>query len=162
LLVDLLSIGESQRDEMTAEFRFDIHRLAERLVDVTGWAGSQDDVRGLPIGYFGASTGAAAALVAAAALPETIKAVVSRGGRPDLAMDHLGRVRAPTLLIVGGADTVVIDVNRQAMERMSCERDLVLVKGATHLFEEPGALERVAELARAWFVRHFSAVKSPS
>ncbi|MHB8432557.1 MAG: dienelactone hydrolase family protein [Candidatus Tyrphobacter sp.] len=162
LLVDLLSIGEAQRDEMTAEFRFDIHRLAERLVDVTGWAGSQDDVRGLPIGYFGASTGAAAALVAAAALPETIKAVVSRGGRPDLAMDHLGRVRAPTLLIVGGADTVVIDVNRQAMERMSCERDLVLVKGATHLFEEPGALERVAELARAWFVRHFSAVEGPS
>jgi putative phosphoribosyl transferase len=157
LLVDLLSPSEALRDEQTAEFRFDIGLLTDRLVAATQWARANEDVRALPFGYFGASTGAAAALIAAARIPEEIRAVVSRGGRPDLAGDALGKVRAPTLLIVGSADPVVIDLNREAMEQMRCERQMVLIEGATHLFEEPGALEEVADLAGRWFVRYLAA-----
>jgi putative phosphoribosyl transferase len=160
MLVDLLSPGEAARDEQTAELRFDIHLLTERLVAATRWARANRDVVSLPFGYFGASTGAAAALIAAAEIPDEIGAVVSRGGRPDLAGAALDKVRAPTLLVVGGADTIVIDLNRKAMRQMHCEREMVLVEGATHLFEEPGALEEVAGLAGSWFARHLpSAVK---
>lgn len=157
LLVDLLSPSEALRDEQTAEFRFDIRLLADRLVAATCWARANEQTRALPFGYFGASTGAAAALIAASEYPGEIRAVVSRGGRPDLAGDALERVRAPTLLIVGGADRLVIDLNRDAMGRMRCECEMAVVEGATHLFEEPGALDRVAELAGGWFVRYLPA-----
>jgi putative phosphoribosyl transferase len=155
MLVDLLSPGEAARDEQTAELRLDIRLLTERLVAATRWARANRDLVPLPFGYFGASTGAAAALIAAAEIPDEIGAVVSRGGRPDLAGDALDKVRAPTLLVIGGADTVVIDLNRKAMRQMHCEREMVLVEGATHLFEEPGALEEGAGLAGSWFTRHF-------
>ncbi|HJR51088.1 MAG TPA: hypothetical protein VJ794_08285, partial [Gemmatimonadales bacterium] len=130
---------------------------AERLVEAADWLGRQLETRDLALGCFGASTGAAAALVAAAARPHTVCAVVSRGGRPDLAGPALPVVRAPTLLIVGGDDTPVLELNRQAYERLHCERRLVVIPGASHLFEEPGALDRVAGYARSWFDQHLSA-----
>lgn len=153
LLMDLLSPAED-RDRAR---RFDIALLSDRLVTATRWVWQQDHTRNLPIGYFGASTGAAAALEAAAVLGDAIGAVVSRGGRPDLASDRtLATVTAPTLLLVGGHDDVVLDLNRQAYERLTCAKDLVVVPGATHLFEEPGTLEQVADLAGGWFVEHLA------
>jgi pimeloyl-ACP methyl ester carboxylesterase len=153
LLFDLLTPEEEAIDLSTREYRFDIPFLAERLVLVTRWL-LDSDTGSLPLGYFGASTGAAAALVAAAELSDRIAAVVSRGGRPDLAEAALGRVRAPTLLLVGGLDSTVLALNRRALEQLRCEKELLIVPGATHLFEEPGTLEAVAELAAQWFVRH--------
>jgi putative phosphoribosyl transferase len=154
LLFDLLTLDEESVDRRTAELRFDIELLARRLVHATDWVVRQPQVEKLKIGYFGASTGAAAALVAAADAPHHLGAVVSRGGRPDLAGAALSRVQAPTLLIVGGDDAPVIDLNRQAMERLRCEKRLEIVPGATHLFEEQGTLEEVARLAQAWFEAH--------
>jgi dienelactone hydrolase len=154
LLFDLLTAEEEAIDDHTAELSFDIALLAERLALVTDWLVRMQRSAWQRIGYFGASTGAAAALVAAAERAAPIGAVVSRSGRPDLAGVALTRVRAPTLLIVGGADPQVLDLNRQALARMVCERQLEVVPGATHLFEEPGTLARVAELASAWFSRH--------
>jgi putative phosphoribosyl transferase len=154
LLFDLLTPEEEAIDRYTAELRFDVGLLAKRLEAATLWAGRQPPLRGLSAGYFGASTGAAAALIAAAALPDTVSAVVSRGGRPDLAGEHLRAVRAPTLMIVGGADEVVLQLNQRALAMMRAERDLVVIPGATHLFEEPGALDQVARLSRAWFQRY--------
>jgi len=153
LLVDLLTPGEESVDEQTGHLRFDIGLLADRLVEASDWLGANEETRSLPIGLFGASTGGGAALVAAAQRPNTVRAVVSRGGRPDLAGASLSRVRAPTLLIVGGRDDPVIEMNREAFERLRCEKKLEIVPGATHLFEEPGALEEVARLARDWFRR---------
>ncbi len=154
LLVDLLTSDEEAIDLRTARMRFDIGLLAERLVAATDWLTQYRDTRHLRIGYFGASTGAGAALVAAAERPDVVRAVVSRGGRPDLAGPALSRVRAPTLLIVGGNDFQVIELNRAAFTQLRCEKQLVIVPGATHLFEEPGALDEVARLAREWFERH--------
>ena len=154
LLMDLLTPEEESVDLRTRHLRFDIGMLADRLVHAAEWAGSTAGIRDLTIGYFGASTGGGAALVAAAQRPERIGAVVSRGGRPDLAGAALPRVAAPTLLIVGGCDYPVIDMNEEAMRAMRCEKRLEIVPGATHLFEEPGTLERVADLARNWFQRH--------
>ncbi|MGB8907563.1 MAG: hypothetical protein WCC84_02315 [Candidatus Cybelea sp.] len=144
LLFDLLTPQEEAVDRSTAQFRFDINLLSARVIAATRWTREHSLLRRLPLGYFGASTGAAAALVAAAALPSEVCAIVSRGGRPDLAGEHLRDVRAPTLLIVGGADHVVVGLNRQASAMMDVERELVIVPRATHLFEEPGALEEVA------------------
>jgi putative phosphoribosyl transferase len=152
LLFDLLTPEEEAVDMHTGELRFDIGLLAERLVHATKWANQQEQTRALRIGYFGSSTGGGAALVAAAALPDEVDAVVSRGGRPDLAGQALPKVKAPTLLIVGGEDDVVIDLNEQARAQMRCEVKIDIVPGATHLFEEPGALEQVAKLASDWFV----------
>src|SRR3954454_7315247 len=154
LLIDLLTGAEEEVDIRTRELRFDIGMLAGRLVNATEWAAGDPDTRNLRIGYFGASTGGGAALVAAAARPEHIGAVVSRGGRPDLAGNALPRVTAPTLLIVGGEDYPVIDLNKQAFRRLPCEKRLEIVPAATHLFDEPGTLEWVADLARGWFVRY--------
>jgi putative phosphoribosyl transferase len=154
LLIDLLTREEEAIDQRTAHLRFDIQLLAGRLLAATRWLGEEPSTRALEIGYFGASTGAGAALVAAAAEPERIGAVVSRGGRPDLAGNALPLVRAPTLLIVGGRDLQVLELNRLAMARMQAETRLEIVPGASHLFEEPGTLEVVAELARDWFLRH--------
>jgi putative phosphoribosyl transferase len=156
LLVDLLSPEEEAVDLRTARLRFNIGLLAERLVGVTDWLVRQPDTRPLRIGYFGASTGAAAALVAAAERPQIVRAIVSRGGRPDLAGPALARVEAPTLLIVGGGDTPVIELNRAALAQLRCEKRLVIVPGATHLFEEPGALDEVARLAREWFQQYLA------
>jgi dienelactone hydrolase len=155
LLLDLLTPDEEDVDLTTRHLRFDIDLLADRLMAATDWLGGCPDTQGLPIGYFGASTGAGAALRAAAQRSAVVGAVVSRGGRPDLAGPALPQVDAPTLLIVGGRDGPVIGLNRQALDLLAArEKQLVIVPGATHLFEEPGALEEVAELARAWFVRH--------
>jgi putative phosphoribosyl transferase len=154
LLIDLLTPEEEAIDQRTAHLRFDIRLLAGRLVSATDWLTQHVDTRHLSIGYFGASTGAAAALVAAAERPEVVHAVVSRGGRPDLAGAALPRVRAPTLLIVGGDDVQVIELNRAALALLRCEKQLVIVPGASHLFEEPGALDEVARLAREWFRQH--------
>jgi len=154
VLLDLLTPEEEAVDLTTAEFRFDIDLLAARVVAAIDWAGQHIPTTGLRLGLFGASTGAAAALVASAARPAAVAAVVSRGGRPDLAGRALRGVRAPTLLIVGGADHQVIELNRQAYDQLSCERHLEIVPGATHLFEEPGALDEVARLASAWFTHH--------
>jgi dienelactone hydrolase len=154
LLLDLLTLDEERTDEITRQHRFDIGLLAERLVAAIDWASREEQLRNLPIGLFGASTGAAAALVAAAQRPAVIKAVVSRGGRPDLAGAALERVRAPTLLIVGGYDAQVIDLNREALRRLHCTKQLEIIPHATHLFEEPGALGQVAVLARQWFADH--------
>jgi putative phosphoribosyl transferase len=154
LLMDLLTPQEEAVDERTAELRFDIPLLAERLVAATDWVQTRTDVAHLDIGYFGASTGAAAALIAAAERPLAVRAVVSRGGRPDLAGDALRRVKASTLLIVGGRDLPVIEMNRHALAELRTDKKLVIVPGATHLFEEPGTLEEVARLARAWFVHY--------
>jgi len=154
LLFDLLTPEEESVDIRTGQHRFNIGLLAERLVHATNWAKQQEQTRDLRIGYFGSSTGGGAALVAAAELPQNVDAIVSRGGRPDLAGDALPKVQAPTLLIVGGEDHVVIDLNEQARAQMRCEVKVEIVPGATHLFEEPGALEQVAELASDWFLLH--------
>jgi dienelactone hydrolase len=148
LLFDLLTETEEEEDHYTGQLRFDIPLLAERLAAVTAWAANQEATRDLPLGYFGSSTGAAAALVAAAKLGPQIKAVVSRGGRPDLAGESLPQVQAPTLLIVGEKDIAVAGVNEQARKKMRCQNSLSVVSGASHLFEEPGALEEVAQPAR--------------
>ncbi|HUG13030.1 MAG TPA: alpha/beta fold hydrolase [Opitutaceae bacterium] len=154
LLFDLLTRAEEEVDLHTREHRFDIALLAERLAHATLWIGGEDELRDLRIGYFGASTGSAAALVAASKLPDRINAVVSRGGRPDLADAALPHVRAPTLLIVGGFDDVVIELNRRAYAQLSCEKQLTIVPGASHLFEEPGTLEEAAGRAAEWFGPH--------
>jgi dienelactone hydrolase len=156
LLLDLLTREEEAVDLRTREYRFDIDRLGHRVVAAVDWASSEPDISKLPIACFGASTGAAAALIAAAERPDVVRAVISRGGRPDLAGDALPHVQAPTLLIVGGADDVVIDLNRRAMRGMRGHVELEIVPGATHLFEEPGALEQVSSLALAWCRRHLS------
>jgi len=154
LLFDLLTNEEDQEDLATAEYRFNINLLADRLIGATEWLKKDPQTKNYPFGYFGASTGAAAALIAAAKLPNDIATVVSRGGRPDLAANYLPRVKAPTLLLVGDLDTEVIELNKQAMAQMSAEKKLVLIPGATHLFEEPGKLEDVAKLAADWFLRY--------
>jgi pimeloyl-ACP methyl ester carboxylesterase len=155
LLFDLLTEQEERVDQRTAHLRFDIPFLAERVVGVTDWLGQQPVTRGLKLGYFGASTGAAAALVAAAQRPEAVTSVVSRGGRPDLAGEVLAHVQAPTLLLVGGNDVPVIGLNREAFWQLGTQqKQLVIVPGASHLFEEPGTLEEVARLAAQWFVCH--------
>jgi dienelactone hydrolase len=154
LLFDLLTPTEEAVDSVTRELRFDIRLLADRVEAATAWLKEQPSVGDLKLGYFGASTGAAAALVAAAERPEDVAAVVSRGGRPDLAEPYLPRVQAPTLLIVGEWDEPVIEMNRQAMAHLGGTKELVIVPGASHLFEEPGRLEEVARLASGWFTRH--------
>jgi pimeloyl-ACP methyl ester carboxylesterase len=154
LLLDLLTQEEELVDTRTAHLRFDIEMLADRLVATVQWLAREKATERLKVGFFGASTGAGAALVAAARLPDRISAIVSRGGRPDLAGAALPNVKAPTLLIVGGEDKPVIQMNQQAYERMTAPREIVIVPGATHLFEEPGALEAVARLARDWFQRY--------
>jgi putative phosphoribosyl transferase len=156
LLIDLLTPDEEEIDLRTRHLRFDIGMLAQRLVGATDWLKGEPDTQNLRVGYFGASTGAGAALVAAAEHPEEVGAIVLRGGRPDLAGDALARVRAPTLLIVGENDVPVIEMNREAMERLRVEKELKIVSGATHLFEEPGALEKVARLASDRFVRYLN------
>jgi putative phosphoribosyl transferase len=156
LLFDLLTAEEEQAEAYTRHLRFNIPLLAERLVAVTRWALDRAVTRDINVGYFGSSTGAAAALVAAAELPDEVDAVVSRGGRPDLAGDALGHVQAPTLLIVGGSDKPVIALNEEAYYLLHCERALRIVPGASHLFEEPGALERVADMASEWFAGHLN------
>ncbi|CAF0694029.1 dienelactone hydrolase family protein [Candidatus Methylacidithermus pantelleriae] len=155
LLFDLLTAEEEREDRETAEFRFNIPLLTERLLQAIAWCRQQKELAALRLGIFGASTGAAAALAAAAELGEEVDAVVSRGGRPDLATGALGRVKAPTLLIVGEWDELVLELNEQALQQLSCERKLVVIPGASHLFEEPGALEQVAELAAQWFSSHW-------
>jgi putative phosphoribosyl transferase len=159
LLIDLLTPEEERIDLRTAHLRFDIGLLAARLLGATDWVRSSDDAADLHrmhIGYFGASTGAGAALLAAAQRPDVVEAIVSRGGRPDLAGDELLRVRAPTLLIVGGNDLPVLALNQEALQRLPAEKKLVVIPGATHLFEEPGALEEVARLAAEWFQRYLA------
>ena len=158
LLFDLLTKEEEAVDMHTAHLRFDIGLLAERLIDATRWIKAELDY--LNVGYFGSSTGGGAALVAAAELGDSVGAVVSRGGRPDLAGDALPRVKSPTLLIVGGLDYPVIELNEEALARMRCEKELKIVPGATHLFEEPGTLEEVARLAADWFGRHLHSVET--
>ena len=152
LLFDLLTEEEGQVDDLTAELRFDIPMLAERVVGTIGWA--REEFPDLQLGLIGSSTGAAAALVAAAEAP--VEAVVSRGGRPDLAGDALPKVHAPTMLIVGSEDTQVLELNRQAYDRMVCEKQMIVVPGATHLFPEPGTLEAASEAARRWFRQHLA------
>jgi putative phosphoribosyl transferase len=161
LLFDLLTPEEEATDMQTREYRFNIHLLAERLVRATKWAKQQEQMSNLRTGYFGSSTGGAAALVAAVDAPQDVGAVVSRGGRPDLADEALPKVQAPTLLIVGGNDDIVIELNEQARDKMRCKVKLEIIRGATHLFEERGALEKVAQLASEWFVNHIGA-KSPA
>jgi putative phosphoribosyl transferase len=156
LLIDLLTREEEALDLRTRQLRFDIGLLAERLVGATDWLSDDPDTENLRIGYFGASTGAGAALVAAAERPDEVGAIVSRGGRPDLAREVLSRVETPTLLIVGGRDVPVIGMNEEALKRMHVEKRLEVVPGATHLFEEAGALEEVARLASAWFRRYLA------
>ena len=156
LLIDLLTEEEEEIDEITAELRFDIPLLARRLVGAADWLLGYPQTRGLRIGLFGASTGAGAALMAAAERPDAIAAIVSRGGRPDLAGEALAQVRAPTLLIVGGYDEQVIALNEDALRQLTAVKRLTIVPGATHLFEEPGTLEQVARLARDWFVRYLT------
>ena len=154
LLLDLLTPDEESVDERTGEYRFDVDLLGRRVVGATEWAQARPELQHLPVGLFGASTGAAAALIAAAARPQIVRAVISRGGRPDLAGDALPHVQAPTLLIVGGNDGPVIELNREAMRRMRAPVELVIVPGATHLFGEPGTLEQVAKLAADWCRRY--------
>src|SRR5438876_3380143 len=161
LLFDLLTPDEEAIDMRTREHRFNIGLLAERLVHATRWAKQQEETRDLRVGYFGSSTGGGAALVAAAEIPVDVGAVVSRGGRPDLAGDALPKVQAPTLLIIGGNDDNVIELNEQARDQMRCEVKLEIVPGATHLFEEPGALEQVAKLASDWFLLHAAGSAGP-
>lgn len=156
LLFDLLTSGEEEEDIMTAEYRFDIPLLANRLIGATEWLKKDPLARTCSFGYFGASTGAAAGLIAAAKLPNDVAAVVSRGGRPDLAADYLSQVKAPTLLLVGGSDIEVIELNREAMEQMTVVKKLVIIPGATHLFEEPGTLEEVAKISTSWFLRYLA------
>jgi dienelactone hydrolase len=156
LLLDLLTPQEDSVDQFTREFRFDVERLGRRVVAAIDWASGQDDLRAMSVGCFGASTGAAGALIAAAERQDRVGAVVSRGGRPDLAGDALARVLAPTLLIIGGADRPVIQLNEEARERMSAQVRVEIVPGATHLFEEPGALDQVSRLAVEWFAAHLT------
>ena len=160
LLVDLLTADEAALDQRTGEFRFDIQLLSRRVVDAIDWVGREPALRTLPLGVFGASTGAAAALFAAARRPNRVKAVVSRGGRPDLAESVLSLVNAPTLLIVGENDPDVLTLNRHALSLLRGDRRLDIIPGASHLFEEPGALEAAASCARAWFVEHLGKVVS--
>jgi dienelactone hydrolase len=154
LLPDLLTAKEEAEDDLTARLRFDISLLASRLVGATDWLSKNASTMNFNVGYFGASTGAAVAIVAAAERPK-IKGIVSRGGRPDLAKSALSLVKAPTLLIVGGEDDVVIGLNQRAYDQLGAEKELVVIPGATHLFEEPGTLEEVAQLASNWFTKHF-------
>ncbi len=154
LLLDLLTRREEAEDEVTGQHRFDIPLLGRRVTGAADWAQGREDLRRLPVAFFGASTGAAAALIAAAERPGITRAVISRGGRPDLAGSALAAVQAPTLLIVGGNDGPVIDLNRAAMRQMRAPVEIVIVPGATHLFEEPGALEQVASLAAGWCRKH--------
>lgn len=154
LLIDLLTLEEEREDELTGELRFDIDFLTNRVVEITEWLVKNPETKSLKIGYFGASTGAAAALSAAAVKKELVKAVVSRGGRPDLTGAILPQVRAATLLIVGGEDGPVIGMNQEAYDQLICEKKMVIVPHATHLFEEPGTLEEVARLARDWFTTY--------
>src|SRR5215471_14582846 len=154
LLIDLLTPQEEEQDRSTGHVRFNIDLLSERVVQVTNWLTEQPGIRDLKVGYFGASTGAAAALVAAARLSQVVRAVISRGGRPDLARPFLPGVKAPTLLIVGSRDIQVIQLNQMALSLLQVEKRLTLIDGATHLFEEAGALEQVAHLAREWFERY--------
>lgn len=158
LLFDLLTAAEEQIDLRTRHLRFNIELLASRVVGATDWLIQQPETKSLPIGYFGASTGAAAALIAAATRPDVVRAVVSRGGRPDLAENALSLVNAPTLLIVGGNDTPVITMNRSALNRLDTIKKLAIIPGATHLFEEPGALEEVARLTSEWFLHHLQPI----
>ncbi len=160
LLFDLLTGEEEMEDVTTGRLRFDINFLADRLVGATDWVKAYSEVSKLDVGYFGASTGAAAALIAATQRPDIVRAIVSRGGRPDLAEAALPRVRAPTLLIVGGRDYTVIPLNKTALEKLQVEKQLVIVSRATHLFEEPGALEEVARLASDWFRQHLG-IRTP-
>lgn len=163
LLFDLLTMDEEQEDDLTGELRFDIELLASRLVVASEWASAQASVGALPVGYFGASTGAAAALVAAADRPQAVQAVVSRGGRPDLAGAALPNVQAPTLLIVGSADDVVVALNQKALQVLGAPiKRLTLVPGATHLFEEPGAMAQVTDLAAAWFTAYLMERGAPA
>jgi len=154
LLFDLLTAREEVLDQRTGHLRFDIELLARRLVEVTDWLREQETTRDMTLGYFGASTGAAAALIAASERADVVRAVVSRGGRPDLAFGALPSVRAATLLIVGGRDYPVIEMNEEAFRQLTCEKRMEIVPGATHLFEEPGTLDQVAQLARDWFGAH--------
>lgn len=154
LLFDLLTKEEEEADIQSGQLRFDISLLTERLVAATSWLGQNEDTQDLSVGYFGASTGAGAALAAATERPEVIGAIVSRGGRPDLAGEALPHVKAATLLIVGGDDLPVIAINRGALDKLRAEKKLVIIPGATHLFQEPGALEEVARLATGWFLSH--------
>jgi dienelactone hydrolase len=154
LLFDLLTTEEGREDERSRALRFDIRLLAQRLIQASEWVKNNPATSPYNLGYFGASTGSAAALIAAAQLPQYISAVVSRGGRPDMAGDALNRVQAPTLLIVGGNDTQVIMINQGALALLRTERKLEIVPGASHLFEEPGTLEQAAGLARDWFIQH--------
>jgi dienelactone hydrolase len=154
LLFDLLTPDEEEEDELTMQYRFDIALLSKRLIGVTAWLQRDPATSQLKFGYFGASTGAAAALIAAAKMSKVVSAVVSRGGRPDLAGQYLGYVVAPTLLLVGGDDEEVIELNKQAQSQMHNENKLVVIPGATHLFEEPGKLEEVARFASDWFKRY--------
>lgn len=156
LLLDLLTAAEEAVDRVTAQHRFDIPLLGERVVAATDWVASQDELRALPLGYFGASTGAAAALIAAAERPAAVRAVVSRGGRPDLAGTALPRVQAPTLLIIGADDVPVIEMNETARAQMKAEVEMAIVPGATHLFEEPGTIDQVMALAADWFQRRLA------
>ena len=162
LLFDLLSAQEEAVDARTTRLRFDIALLAERLICAVDWIGSRPEARGLLMGLFGSSTGAAAALVAAARRPAVVGAVVSRGGRPDLAGAALPAVQAPTLLIVGGDDEDVLALNRHAERELRCENELAIIPGATHLFEEPGALDKVARLAGDWFIRKLRREQTPT
>jgi putative phosphoribosyl transferase len=162
LLLDLLSAAEEQIDEVTRHHRFDIPMLADRLVAAIDWLATEESTASLPIGLFGASTGGAAALVAAAERPRRVRAVVSRGGRPDLAGEALSRVEAPTLLLVGGRDDVVITLNERARAQMRGVVNLAIISGATHLFEERGALEQVAAAARDWFLLQLRARRAGS
>jgi putative phosphoribosyl transferase len=154
LLFDLLTQEEEETDMVTAEYRFNIPLLAQRLIGVTEWLRNDSQTKKLAFGYFGASTGAAAALIAAAKLPNEIASVVSRGGRPDLAGEYLPNVVAPTLLLVGGLDSEVIELNQEAMNQMTTEKKLTIIPGATHLFEEPGTLEQVAKFSKDWFLHY--------
>jgi dienelactone hydrolase len=156
LLIDLLAVDEEEQDQQTAHLRFDINLLSKRVVDATNWLTTQSTTANLKIGYFGASTGAAAALVAATERPLAVGAVVSRGGRPDLAGSSLTQVQAPTLLVVGSKDTQVLELNRMALSLLRSEKQIEVVPGATHLFEEPGAFEKVARLAGDWFKRYLA------
>ena len=158
LLFDLLTQEEEIEDEQTGALRFNIKLLAQRLIQVSDWLIHNDETSNYKVGYFGASTGAAAALIAAAELPNYVWAVVSRGGRPDLAINVLPKVKAPTLLIVGGDDTGVILLNQKAYDALKSQKKLEIVPGASHLFEEPGTLEQVAKLATNWFIQHLAAL----
>ena len=156
LLVDLLTKEEEEVDASTSEFRFNIGLLSRRLEAATEWLKKNPATKSLPIGYFGASTGAAAALIASTRFPKDVRTVVSRGGRPDLAMEHLRKVKVPVLFIVGGKDTVVLELNKKAMQQVPAEKTLEIIPGATHLFEEHGKLEQVAKLSADWFLAHLS------